>query len=171
MRTVNLFLVLFFLLSAYAFSQERTTNASLHFQGEHNYKRAKIYLDDDNNTLYDAKSLVIKDDSLSIVRKINYYTTSGYQDPTANLHINDVYMIKVSKGTNAALYAVLGGLTGGLAAILAFADAGSEVYTVDKEDYENLRWNMIIGSTIGGVIIGGIWGSTVHNWQTIYLKD
>ena len=84
MKIVNLFLVLFFVLSVYAFSQESTTNSSIHFQGEHNYKKAKIYLDDDNNTLYDAKSLVIQDDSLSIVRKIDTYSTDGYQNPNTN---------------------------------------------------------------------------------------
>lgn len=157
MRTC--FVILFVVVTA-SFSQQ-----TFQFSGVHEYAKSIVYMDDTNSTFYKAKSISIVDDSVTITPVSEY---PDYDTPPINSNLNNIYTIRTSQGTRAAEYALYGGLLMGLSSILAIADVASDPYT---EIDETAARNLTIGFTVGGALIGGIWGASKHKWKTIYQKD
>lgn len=173
MKKVFIFSLLILLsLSMQSFAQDGASTDFL-FPGSHQYSKAMIYLNDESTTLYNVNSLTIVDDVLTFKPK----TAPGIISNEENIGLNNVYLIKVSRGTKAAEYAVwgalIGGLSGFLGAVQGVNDAENQALmrgeTVTNGD-ELIR-NITVGFTIGGLIIGGIYGASQHKWETVYNES
>lgn len=171
-KMFTLCLLILLSLSVQSFSQDGAS-AELIFPGSHQYSKSMIYLNDESTTLYNVNSLTIVDDQLTFTPK----TAPGIITNEENIGLNNVYLIKVSRGTKAAEYAVwgalIGGLSGFLGAVQGVNDAENQALmrgeTVTNGD-EVIR-NITVGFTIGGLIIGGIYGASQHKWETIYNES
>jgi hypothetical protein len=127
------------------------------FPDEVSYSKAKIYRAD--NTRFEVKNLTINKDHLT-------YKLKG-SSSISECELQDVAILKASVGSNAGRYALYGGLVMGLSAALALAQAESDPYT--DVDINTGLW--IGGFTAGGVLLGGLIGSTQTRWETIYINE
>jgi len=161
------FLVMMFIgFPLAAFGQGST----LAFPGEHHYQRSIIYLDDEQKSRIEANHLFINDDALTVTPRAGKNQTAPLQEQ--NFDLSGIYMIKTSKGTRAAEYAVYGGLIGGLSGLLAWGQAKAEAASDPfMETDDDLAKQLTIGFTVGGALIGGIVGAGKHKWETIYYQD
>ena len=172
-KVLTIVLLLLLSLSVQSFSQDNTST-NLFFSGEHKYSKAMVYLNDEATTLYETKSLVINDDVLTLQKPAPYAGATATQE---QFSLSNIYLIKVSKGTKAAEYAIWGGLLGGLSgflgAIQGVNDAENQALMEGKTvtNSDEIVRNITVGFTIAGVVIGGIYGASQHKWETIYNES
>lgn len=173
MKKIITFALLILLTSSVQTFSQDSTSTQLLFPGSHQFSKAMVYLNDEATTLYNVNSLSIVDDVLTFKPA----TSPGVISNEENIGLNNVYLIKVSRGTKAAEYAIwgalLGGLSGFLGAVQGVNNAENEALmrgeTVTNGD-ELIR-NFTIGFTIAGLVIGGIYGASQHKWETIYNES
>ncbi len=158
MRLIKLYLVFLFILSFLNESYCQTNNKqTFRFPGEYHYKKAKIYLK--NNLRFEVNDLKIVNDHLTYMQK-NTFNTSECE-------LDDIQIIKVSKGTYAAEYALYGGLVFALSSALAIAQTNADPYTEGSIDE-----GAFIGAfTAAGILIGGITGSLKPKWKTLFVNE
>jgi len=125
------------------------------FPGSHTYSRAKIFFK--NNNRIEVSNLQIRDDHLTFRER----QTSR----DGELDLSEVFLLKVSEGSRAGEYALLGGLVFGASAAIGIVVAQS------NPDYNGPSagpW--IAGWTAGGALIGALAGTTQEKWKTIYAS-
>lgn len=121
------------------------------------YSRAKVYLQD--NVRYEVEDLMITNDRLSFINKIN--------SKQSELDLTDVFVIKAFDGTEAAKYALYGGLISCLSGILAVASVETDPYeetSINKEAF-------VFGFAAAGAIIGAVVGANMEKWKTVYVSE
>ncbi|MDZ7393720.1 MAG: hypothetical protein ONB25_12565 [candidate division KSB1 bacterium] len=157
--------VLLLASSVSAIARQTCSGDSVLFPGEHRYKKAMIYLDDSDNTLIEAKSLVIRDDTLFVTKTPTY---AGERPPKVCYPLNSIYMIKVSKGSKAGSFAAVGAAMGFLSGLINVDSfhRGEPYVKVNPE----VEAAFLIGFTAVGAIIGAGFGSKTHDWEIIYIK-
>jgi len=126
------------------------------FAGKHKYSQGILQLRD--NTKIQVINLVIENDHISYKKKSN--KQSGQYE------LSDLYLIRVTNGTQALRYAMYGGAVAGLAAALGLAQAGSDPFAELPEPGP-----FIGGFAAAGAIIGGLVGAGQTKWKTIYVAE
>jgi hypothetical protein len=169
MRTNILFCSLLLCWSTALFAQQ--DSVTCRFPGEHQYGKARIYLNDRKSTFYKVSRLTIQDDSLTLRMESDYNPTGEVR--LKKVHLSDVYIVNVNNGTYAAEYCIAGALVCGAAALLGVNDNSDYYNSYSYEDTEmdsGTKKSMVLGFTLAGAVIGGIWGASTQKWQTIYRQ-
>ncbi len=146
-------------------AQQDSTMAK--FPGEHQFGKTHIYLNNRTNTFIKASEVTIIDDSLLISEKIPYDSGGGKKNH--HLHLSDIYIIKTKTGSYAGEYCLAGALLCGVSALIGVND-NSSTYQYGELD-KGTKKSVVLGFTLAGFVIGGIWGASTPKWETIYRMD
>ncbi len=150
---------LLLLFAVRAHSQEEAP-PSYKFREAVSYSKAKVYLT--NNARLEVRNLTIENDRLTFQAK---------GSPTADgKELEDVQVIKVSEGKRAGEYALYGGIVFALSSALALLQVEADPYNTGN-DVEINKPLWIGGFAAGGLLLGGIVGSTQDKWKTLYVRD
>jgi hypothetical protein len=127
------------------------------------YPNAKIY--QKGAITLNVKDLILINDTLM---QYNLSESSGSLK-TTNISPSKISYVSVKKGSHAAVYGAVGGLSCLAGALLGVAQVKNDPY-YDEESYGNPT-GIVVGITAGGAAIGAIIGACIPKWIVLYIPE
>ena len=143
------------LLSLISYSSIYSQTENYRFPDSTFYSKAKIYFE--NNKRFEVSNLVINRDRLT-------FTRNNKRD---HYQLDEIYIVKVQKGTHAGRYALYSGFAFGLSAVLAIARVESDPVVESQVN----NGALIGGAALGGALIGALVGSTQPIWKVVFVNE
>lgn len=136
------------------------------FPGENKYPKAKIYLNDYENTVFIVRNLNINNDHLVYEQE----KTNTMLQTASEADLTDVYSIKLPAGSFWKEGA-LGGLVIGLYASLDTASKEKQKESTDPNYESKAGAGLYIGATVGCTVVCALIMHSTKKWKTLYLNE